>query len=66
MTQISLGDKKAFDMLYKRYSNKLLYFLYTKLNRDVDKANDFLQDVFLKIIEKPEIFDASKTFNELK
>lgn len=57
------GDKRAFDELYERYAKKLLFFLYTKLHRDADKANDFLQDLFLKLIENPRAFDTKKRFS---
>ena len=40
----------------------LLNFFYSKLNYDQEKANDLLQDLFLKIIEKPELFDINKKF----
>ena len=63
MLFISKGKEKAFNEIYKRYSKKLLFFFYTKLNKNEEKANDFLQDLFLKIIENPEKFDQSKIFS---
>jgi len=54
--------RKAFDCLYKRYSQKLLEYFFFMLNKDNDKAQDFLQDLFLKLVEKPELFDVSKQF----
>ncbi|PJC62328.1 MAG: RNA polymerase subunit sigma-70 [Flavobacteriales bacterium CG_4_9_14_0_2_um_filter_32_27] len=62
MLYVSKGKEKAFDELYKRYAKKLLYFFFQKLN-DEDKANDFLQDLFLKIIEHPNKFDETKKFS---
>lgn len=62
MLQIKKGNIKAFDELYTRYSTKLLHFFYKKLYQDIDKANDFLQDLFVKIIEKPELFNQEKSF----
>lgn len=41
----------------------MLYFFYLKLNHNSDLANDFLQDLFLKIIENPLSFDCSKKFS---
>ena len=52
MLFISNGKEKAFNELYKRYSKKMLFFFYSKLNKDEEKSNDFLQDLFIKIIEK--------------
>jgi RNA polymerase sigma-70 factor (ECF subfamily) len=63
MIDIRKGKKAAFDELYRRYSKRLLYYFYRMLNGDHDKAQDFLQDLFLKIIEKPDLFDEKKKFS---
>lgn len=63
MQQVCRGDQRAFAELYARYSRKLLYFMYRMLNRDKEKAEDLLQDVFMKIIERPEQFDPAKKFS---
>lgn len=63
MIQIRQGDKTAFEKLYDRYSKRMLYYFYRMLNGDQDKAQDFLQDLFFKIIEKPELFDEHKKFS---
>jgi RNA polymerase sigma-70 factor (ECF subfamily) len=63
MQLVCKGDKKAFEELYARYGKKLLRFLYRLLNRDKDKAEDFLQDIFMKIIERPEQFDPARKFS---
>lgn len=57
------GKEKAFDELYKRYARKMLFFFYQRLYQDREKANDFLQDLFLKIIEKPELFTTGNKFS---
>ncbi len=56
------GDEKAFRNLYGRYSRKLLNFIAGMTN-DPDKAQDLLQDVFMKFIEKPELFNAQWKFS---
>ena len=56
------GDEGAFNALYQRYSHRILYFMYKMLKQDEAKAQDFLQDVFIKIVEHPEKFDSSKRF----
>lgn len=33
------------------------------LNRDFEKAEDFTQDLFMKIIDRPDMFDASRKFS---
>jgi len=53
--------KPAFDELYIRYSRKLVNFLYRMLNKDYEKAQDFLHDVFLKIIENPKSYKPEKS-----
>lgn len=56
------GDELAFNTLYQRYSHRILYFMYKMLKQDEAKAQDFLQDVFIKIVEQPEKFDVNKRF----
>ena len=62
MISISKGDKKAFDELYSRYSGPLLGYFISKLWRDREKAEDFVHDIFAKIIKKPELFDPTRKF----
>jgi RNA polymerase sigma-70 factor (ECF subfamily) len=62
MALVAGGREKAFDELYGRYAARMLAFFYRKLDRDAQKAQDFLQDLFLKIAEKPGYFDISKSF----
>ncbi|MEI6091793.1 MAG: sigma-70 family RNA polymerase sigma factor [bacterium] len=57
------GDRNAFGELYQRYSKRMLNFFHFNLKRDRYKAEDFLQDLFLKIIEKSSSFDAQKKFS---
>jgi RNA polymerase sigma-70 factor (ECF subfamily) len=56
------GNAEAFDELYKRYSKPLLGYFIRMLNYDKPKAQDALHDLFLKVIEKPELFDTTKAF----
>lgn len=62
MTAISKGDKRAFDELYARYSGALMGYFMRMLWRDREKAEDFVHDLFSKIIRKPELFDATRKF----
>jgi len=62
MLHLQQGEASAFDELYSRYSKRLLGYFIRMLNFDKDKAQDSLHDVFLKIIEKPEMFDRSRSF----
>jgi RNA polymerase sigma-70 factor (ECF subfamily) len=63
MLLISNGEESALAELYARYSKNLIRYFYRMLWKDEAKAQDFLQDLFLKIIERPELFDCSKTFS---
>ena len=62
MSAIAKGDKKAFDEIYSRYSAPLLGYFMRMMWRDREKAEDFVHDIFAKIIRKPEAFDPSRIF----
>jgi len=62
MIAIHQGETAAFDELYARYQKRLLYYFYRMLGNSNEKAGDFLQDIFMKIIERPNHFDASRRF----
>ena len=58
------GDRSAaFEELYQRYHQKMYFFFWQMLNGDEAKAQDFLHDLFVKIIEKPQLFDPKKRFS---
>lgn len=63
MIAIHAGDSAAFNVLYQRYSKRLLYYFYRMLGNCREKSQDFLQDIFVKIIERPELFDAARRFS---
>jgi len=56
------GESEAFDELHARYSKQLLGYFIRMLNYNKAKAQDALHDLFLKVVEKPEMFDGSKKF----
>lgn len=62
MQAISKGEKRAFDELYARYSKPLLTYFIRMLWKDREKAEDFVHDLFAKIIQKPEYFDPTRAF----
>lgn len=64
MTNIGGGDRKSFDELYARYHNRLFYYFYRMLGNCEETANDFLQDIFLKIIDKPEQYNPQYPFRK--
>jgi RNA polymerase sigma-70 factor (ECF subfamily) len=63
MEAVRIGDSAAFNVLYHRYSKRLLYYFYRMLGNCPEKSQDFLQDIFLKIIERPESFDPLRSFS---
>jgi RNA polymerase sigma-70 factor (ECF subfamily) len=63
MEFIHQKDTSAFDELYGRYSQRLLLYFYRTLGGNQDKAQDFLQEIFLKVIQKPELFDPERRFS---
>ena len=63
MQYISKNDTVAFNELYKRYSQRLLYYFYRMLGNSQIIAQDFLQDLFFKIIDKPQLFDPKRKFS---
>ena len=62
MQQIVSGDQAAFSELYLRYKDRMYYYFYRMLNNSADQANDFLQELFMKLIEKPESYKPAYPF----
>ena len=62
MTAIKNGNQSAFSELYERFNQRLYYYFFRMLGNDKEVANDFLQDIFLKIINKPELFKPGYKF----
>ncbi|MEL6852227.1 MAG: RNA polymerase sigma factor, partial [Bacteroidota bacterium] len=63
MEKILGRDTLAFDHLYERYQGRLLRYFYRMLGQNEEKAQDFLQDLFVKIIDKPDRFDPNRKFS---
>lgn len=62
MLALVQGEKRAFDLIYERYANKLMgYFMKMLWNNKV-RSEDLLQDLFSKIIAQPHMFDATRSF----
>lgn len=62
MTQMASGDQSAFRELYLRYKDRMYYYFYRILGNSDELANDFLQELFLKLIEKPEAYNPAYSF----
>ncbi|MDP2337905.1 MAG: RNA polymerase sigma factor [Bacteroidota bacterium] len=63
MQQIVSGDQAAFSELYHRYKGRMYYYFYRMLGNSAEQANDFLQELFMKLIEKPESFNPAYSFS---
>ncbi|HYC86855.1 MAG TPA: sigma-70 family RNA polymerase sigma factor [Chryseosolibacter sp.] len=63
MRLIVQGEERAFTELYTRYSGMIVRYFHRMLWKDDNKAQDFLHDLFIRIIERPEIFDPERKFS---
>ncbi|MEN0047045.1 MAG: RNA polymerase sigma factor [Bacteroidota bacterium] len=63
MQFIAKGKETAFNELYRRYADKMHRFFYNMLYQDEDLANDFTQELFLKIINNPKAFNPKWKFS---
>ena len=63
MEQIVRGDERAFGALYDRYKRKLITYFSRMLWNDRERAQDFLQEIFTKIAQKPQSYDPSRPFS---
>jgi len=57
------GDRAAFSEIHRRYAARLFNFFLRMLDRDRSRAEDLVQDVFLKIIENPRLYDLQRRFD---
>jgi RNA polymerase sigma-70 factor (ECF subfamily) len=62
MQSLARGDKKAFDEIYKRYAKALKGYFMRMLWRNEVKSEDFVHDLFVKLIHNPDAFDATRSF----
>lgn len=58
----SRRSNEALTELHARYSKKVLGFFMRMFQGDVDKSQDFLQDLFIRILEKQHLFNPEKKF----
>ncbi|MEO1513866.1 MAG: sigma-70 family RNA polymerase sigma factor [Bacteroidota bacterium] len=63
MELVGKGDERAFGQLYDRYATKMHHYFYRMLYRNQEKANDFTQDLFLKLVEKGASYDPKRKFS---
>ena len=56
------GEELAFELLVERYQTRLLNFIYRTIG-DREKAEDLVQEVFIRVYRHLHRFDASKKFS---
>jgi RNA polymerase sigma-70 factor (ECF subfamily) len=61
LQEVGRGHAAAFDLLYERYAALFYRYMFRLLGNDKAKAEDFLQDVFVKILKAASTFDPSKS-----
>lgn len=62
MILVSKGERQAFETVYDRYFNKLVWFARGFFD-NLHHAEDTVQDVFIKLVESPGQFDTSRKFS---
>ena len=62
MVKVSDGDSAAFSEIYDRYSTPLINYFYRMLWRDRERAEDFMQELFTKLIHKPHLYNPDRRF----
>jgi len=62
MIEVTKGDSHAFSEIYDRWSKPMLNYFYKMLWQDREKAEDFMQEIFTKIIHKPHLYNPKKSF----
>jgi RNA polymerase sigma-70 factor, ECF subfamily len=63
MQLLAEGNQRALAELYERYSVGLLRYFFRMLWKDESKAQDFLHDLFLKIITNPKAYHPGRPFS---
>ncbi len=62
MSLILKGNKIAFELLYERYFDKMVWYAYSFM-QNTQSAEDIVQEVFIRIMQAPERFDVNRTFS---
>lgn len=62
MELVVRGDEQAFGTLYDRYGRRLLNYFHRMLWHDRERAQDFMQDLFAKLAQRPQSYDPARPF----
>ncbi len=63
MEKASQGSERALEVIYHRYSQPLLRYFHRMLWQDRAKAEDFLHDLFIRVLDNQAAFDSSRKFS---
>ena len=63
MASAKAGSELALETIYSRYSQPLLRYFYRMLWQDKAKAEDFLHDLFIRVLENHASFDSGRKFS---
>ena len=62
MREFQKGDAKSFDLLLKRHSGGVLRFIMKMTGGSQLHAEDLLQEIFIKVIERKDRYDPGQKF----
>lgn len=62
MERVAQRDSRAFGVLYDRYADRLVNYFFGMLWKDREKAQDFMQELFTKVVQKPELYQSGRPF----
>ena len=62
MSYMTQGKEMAFNEIYSRFSARIYWFFYQRINQNGVRAEDSTQDLFLKLIEKSDSYKENKCF----
>ena len=62
MQEIAVKNKRAFDVIYTRYSRPMFSFFYRMLWKNKELSNDLCQEIFTKVVLNAGQFDRSRPF----
>lgn len=57
------GKRKAFEEIYRRYQSRMQRYFLSMLHGHQIKAEDFTQELFLKVIKNIDRFDTAQRFS---
>lgn len=63
MEKVIRGDERAFGTLYDRYQRKMMAYFSRMLWSDREKAQDMVQELFTKLAQRPQSYDAGRPFS---